>query len=96
MFIPTDNNISTITDMRENAISLLQSVQKKQSPTIIMHRNSPKAILLSVTRYNQLMEMVEDYLDEELVLKLEKQRKTAKKSDYIPFEKVLKEFNIDV
>jgi len=96
MFIPTNDNFSTITDMRENAISLLQSVQKKKSPTIIMHRNSPKAVLLSVNKYNQLMEMIEDYLDEELALKLEKRAAKAKKSDYISAEKVNQELGLNL
>jgi|APSaa5957512622_1039677.scaffolds.fasta_scaffold39577_3 prevent-host-death family protein len=96
MLIPTDDNISTITDMRENTISLLKSVQNKQDPTIIMHRNSPKAILLSIKRYNQLMEMIEDYLDEELALRLEKKALKATKKDYISLGDMAKKHNIKI
>ncbi|MBU1085041.1 type II toxin-antitoxin system Phd/YefM family antitoxin [Patescibacteria group bacterium] len=96
MMIPTDNNISTITDMRENTLSLLQSVQKKQSPTIIMYRNSPKAILLSIKKYNQLMEMVEDYLDEELALELEQEALSATQKDYISLKDMAKKHSVKI
>jgi len=96
MIVPTDKDISTITDMREKTLKILQMVQNKKKPTIIMYRNSPKAILLSVKRYNQLMDMLEDYLDEDLALELEQKAKKAKKSDYIPMQKVFKDLNINV
>lgn len=96
MIIPTDKDIRTITDMRENTLELLHSLQKKQDPTVIMHRNSPKAILLSIKRYNQLMSMLEDYLDEELAVALEKKALKATKKDYLPLKQVYKELGIDV
>ena len=92
MLIPTKTDIKTITDMRENALDLLKGVEKKKKPTIIFHHNSPKAILLSVGYYNQLMNLLEDYIDGELAKQLEKQPK--KKEDYLPLEEVIKKLKI--
>jgi PHD/YefM family antitoxin component YafN of YafNO toxin-antitoxin module len=94
MHIPTDDNIKTITDMRENALMLLKDLKKGNQPTIIFHHNSPKAVMLSVKKYNELMDMLEDYMDGELARKLEKEK--SKKTDYIPFKKVLKEHNLKI
>lgn len=94
MFIPTKNDIKTITDLRENTLALLKNVQKKQGATVIFHRNSPKVVMLSIDRYNQLMSLLEDYIDGELARELEKRPK--KKEDYIPFEKVVKELKISL
>lgn len=92
MLIPTEENIKTITDMRENALGLLQAVQKKQKPTIIFHRNNPKAVLLSIQEYNHLMDLLEDYIDGELARELEKEPR--KKEDYIALEELAKELKI--
>lgn len=92
MIIPTQNNIKTITDMRENALGLLEGVRKKDEPTIIFNRANPMAVLLSVKRYNRLMDLLEDYLDGELARELEQQPK--KKSDYIPLGKITKKLKI--
>jgi len=94
MLIPTEDHIKTITDMRENALALLQSVQKRQEPIIVFHRNSPKAVLLSVKYFNQLMELLENYVDGEIARELEKKPKDKK--DYIPFQKAIKELKIKV
>lgn len=96
MLIPTAKNISSISDIRENTLAVLNQVQKQSQPMIVMHRNSPRAVLLSVQRYNQLMSLLEDYLDEELALELEKKAKKMTKKDYIPLSKLHQELGINV
>ena len=83
MMIPTADDIKTVTDMRENTLSLLDRVQKKEGPTIIMYNNTPRAVMLSVEEYNNLMEAIEDYSDELEAISLEKQAKKASKKDLI-------------
>ena len=64
MLIPTKTNVKTITDMRENALGLLKSVEKG-SPTYIFHRSKPKAVLLGIDDFVKIQELIENYLDEE-------------------------------
>lgn len=62
MIIPTAQNTKTITDLRERALELLKQVGKS-GPTFILHRSKPKAVILSIEEYANLLEMLEDYLD---------------------------------
>lgn len=96
MLIPTNKNISSISDIRENTLGVLNQVEKLSQPMIVMHRNSPRAVLLSVQRYNQLMGLLEDYLDEELAVELEKKAKNSSKKDYIRMAKLHRELGINV
>lgn len=72
MLIPTKDNVKTITDMREDALGLLKSVQRG-SPTYIFHRCKPKAVLLGVEDFVKIQELIEDYLDEEEANKLSRE-----------------------
>lgn len=70
MLIPTKENTKTITDLRERALELLKQVQKK-GPTYIFHHSQPKAVMLSIEEYSDLLETLEDYLDSLTAKKLE-------------------------
>lgn len=94
MIIPTKDNIRTITDMRERALELLRDVQKREQPTIIFHRNSPEAVLLSVKEYNHLMDLLEDYIDGEMAREFEKRPK--KQKSYLTSEEVTKKLKVTV
>lgn len=94
MLVPTKDDVKTITDMREDASGLLKRAEKTDKPTIIFHRNTPKAVLLSVKRYNQLMSVLEDAIDAEIAKELEKEE--IKEEDYIPSEKVLRDLKIKI
>lgn len=62
MFIPTAKNTKTITDLRENAVGLLNQIQKS-GPAFIFQHSKPKAVMLSVEEYANMLEMLEDYFD---------------------------------
>ena len=62
MIIPTGKNTKTITDLRENALEMLKQA-KRIGPTFILHRSKPKAVMLSIEEYSNMMEMLEDYFD---------------------------------
>ena len=62
MLIPTKENTKTITDLRERALDLLKQVQKS-GPTYIFHHSQPKAVMISIEEYANLLDTLEDYLD---------------------------------
>ncbi len=62
MIIPTAKNTKTITDLREKALEMLEQT-KKSGPTFIFHHSKPKAVMLSIEEYSNMMEMLEDYFD---------------------------------
>lgn len=62
MLLPTAKNTKTITDLREKAVELLTQVQKS-GPAFIFQHSKPKAVMLSIEEYSNLMEMLEDYFD---------------------------------
>jgi len=80
--------------MRENAASLLNTVQKQNKPTVIFHRNNPKAVLISITEYNRLMDLLEDYIDGELARELEKTK--TRNEAYVPLAKVVRRFKVKI
>jgi PHD/YefM family antitoxin component YafN of YafNO toxin-antitoxin module len=62
MLIPTRKNIKTITDMREDALGLLKTVEK-QGLTYIFHHSRPRAVMFSLDDFIKLQELLENYLD---------------------------------
>ncbi len=87
MLIPTSKNVKTITDMREDALGLLNLV-KKNGITYIFHRSEPKAVMLDIDEFVRIQEMLEDYFDELDAKQLEKEP-TGK---LIPQEDIIKEY----
>ena len=63
MLIPTKQNIKTITDMREDALKLLDAV-KTQGLVYLFHHSDPQAVMLSLDEFQRMQELVEDHLDE--------------------------------
>lgn len=87
MLIPTSKNVKTITDMREDALGLLNLV-KKNGVTYIFHRSEPKAVMMDIDEFVRMQELLEDYFDEIEVQELEK--KPVGK--LIPEEDIIKEY----
>jgi len=63
MLIPTKKNVKTITDMREDALGLLKTVER-QGLTYIFHHSRPRAVMFPLNDFIKLQELLEDYLDE--------------------------------
>lgn len=76
MIIPTAKNTKTITDLREKAVELLEQAQKS-GPTFIFLHSKPKAVMLSIKEYSNLMEMLEDYFDSLKAQELEENPQTG-------------------
>ena len=70
MFIPTSDNISTVTDMRVNAIGLLRDVEKK-GVKYIFQRSKPLAVMVNMKLLKRLAEMLEDWEDQQRVYEIE-------------------------
>ena len=87
MLIPTSKNVKTITDMREDALGLLDLV-KKNGVTYIFHRSEPKAVMLDIDEFVRIQELLEDYFDEMEAQKLAKEPV----GKLIPEEDIIKEY----
>ena len=87
MLIPTSKNVKTITDMREDALGLLDLV-KKNGVTYIFHRSQPKVVMIDVDEFVRLQEMLEDHQDELDAIELEKEPREKG----IPIEEIMKEY----
>ncbi|MEK9169836.1 MAG: type II toxin-antitoxin system Phd/YefM family antitoxin, partial [Patescibacteria group bacterium] len=79
-------NVKTITDMREDALGLLNLV-KKNGVTYIFHRSEPKAVMLDIDEFVRIQELLEDYFDEMEAQKLAKEPV----GKLIPEEDIIKE-----
>lgn len=89
MLIPTSQNTKTVTDMREDAIGLLNDVQKLGLVYLFQH-SDPKAVVLSLEEFGKIMDIIEDYQDTteaEAVLK-------DKKTRFIPLDQAWKKYNL--
>ena len=58
MLIPTKKNIATVTDLRTRTIDLLKEVEK-EGVKYVFQRSDPKAVLLSMEEYENLIEDLE-------------------------------------
>lgn len=74
MLIPTINNVKTITDMREDALGLLNSVDES-GLTYIFHRSKPRAVLLNIADFLVLQNALEDLQDFDDVRKLSREKR---------------------
>ena len=72
MILPTDDNVSTVTDIRRDTIGFLRDVKKK-GMKYIFQQSSLKAITLSVEEYELWMERIEDLQDQLRFIQLEKE-----------------------
>jgi len=88
MLIPTNQNIKTITDMRENALELLEEV-KNQGLLYVFQHSNPKAVLLSMEEFERLYTLLEDHLDEMEAVKLSRK----KRGKGIPLAAILKKYS---
>jgi len=88
MLIPTTKNVKTITDMREDALGLLNFVQK-DGMAYIFHRSQPKAVLLSIKYFLALQNAAEELEDIKDVEKLKKEPRDKG----IPLKDILLKYN---
>lgn len=51
--------ISTISDLRYKTKKVLKDASK--SPVVVMHRTSPQGVILSMKKYQEMLDTIEDY-----------------------------------
>lgn len=61
--IPNSTNTKTITDLRENTLGVLDLL-KKDKLVYVNYKSKPKAVMLDVDQFIQLMEELEDLRDQ--------------------------------
>jgi len=86
----TDDNIKTITDMRQQTLAIMQYAQKNQEPVFIMQHSKPKGVFLSFEKYQKMVSLIEDHLDTietETVLE-------SKETKFMPLEKFWRKYKL--
>ncbi len=68
--IPSKDNISTVTDMRRDAIGLLKDVEKK-GMKYIFQNSKPMAVMMNMIIFKRFLEMLEDEEDQKRVYEIE-------------------------
>jgi PHD/YefM family antitoxin component YafN of YafNO toxin-antitoxin module len=71
MLIPTKQNIITVTDMRVNTLKLLEDVDRTGF-RYIFQRSNPRAVILSISEYKDMLDRLEDKEDQLYAQKIEK------------------------
>ena len=81
--IPSAKNVKSITDLRENANKMIENVQT-DGQYYIFYRNKPKAIFMSLDKYNDLLHSIEELQDLVSIKALDK--KKIEKKDFMTLE----------
>lgn len=84
------NSISTISDLRFKTKEVLNRAVKK--PIFLFNRSKPTGVLLSLDKYEAILETLEDYQDTIDALILEKEDKSKVK--WMSHEEVKKLLNV--
>mgnify|MGYP001563867872 CR=1 FL=1 len=87
MLLPTRQNTKTITDLREDTLGVLSDVDKLGLVYVFAH-SDPRAVVLSLTEFAKLRELLEDRVDELNASELARQDR----GPGIPLKKVAKKF----
>lgn len=91
MIIPAEENIKTVTDLRENTLKLLELVGRKKQSVFVFRGSRPtNVVMLPRDDYLEVLEMLEDYFDELEAAELEEESKECG----IPLKKLMKEYNL--
>lgn len=78
-----NTNTLSISELRQHATEAVDSVSKKQEPTVIFKRSQPKAVLVDINYFQALEEAVLDLTDSY-------EAEKAKTEDKTPFSTYLK------
>lgn len=79
MLIPTSQNTKTISDLRKNPLGLLTTLEKSGGPQYIFYRANPRAVMINISDYIDLIKNQEDYFDSLMAKKYEKEDKKKTK-----------------
>ncbi|PIT97408.1 hypothetical protein COT77_01485 [Candidatus Berkelbacteria bacterium CG10_big_fil_rev_8_21_14_0_10_41_12] len=66
----TKNNIIPISQIRKEAEKVLDKISRNDQPFYLFSRSQIKAVLVNPEKFAEMQEMVEDYLDQQELLKV--------------------------
>lgn len=75
MLIPTLQNTKTISDLRERPVELLKELSLICGPLYIFYRSKPNAVILSLSEFQKLLDIAEDYFDASKAEEYEREKK---------------------
>jgi PHD/YefM family antitoxin component YafN of YafNO toxin-antitoxin module len=90
MLIPTDQNIKTITDLREKTNAFIADVKKNEEPTLVFKGNKPQFAAINLSYLKKLYDILEDFEDAALASELISEAEPGGES----LEKVAKDLDI--
>lgn len=76
-------------EVRDHMAQIIKSISQEGSSCFITQYGKAEAVMISVDRFNELMSLVEDVLDEKdewLALRVEEAKRNFKKTGGIKFE----------
>ena len=76
-------------EVRDHMAEIIKSISKEGASCFITQYGKAQAVMISVERFNELISLVEDALDEKdelLALRVEEARRNYKKTGGIKFE----------
>ena len=83
--------IKSLTDLRLNPKNILK-LAEEEGAVYILDRSKPKGVVLSLEKYDEMVDLIDDYLDGLEMAEFEKKPKNPK--DWISLEEVKKELGI--
>lgn len=83
--------LRSITDLRLNPL-LISRLASDEGPVYILNRNKPVSVMIDVEEYEELLNQFQDAKD---AAEIKKWKKTAKPSDFISHQKLMKELKLE-
>lgn len=77
----TISQLASVSDLQRDYRSLVERIKKVAQPIVLLRRNKPEAVLISVAAYEELVEkkrLCEEGLALEAVADFEKERKAGR------------------
>ena len=86
------NSLVPISRFNKGEANKIFDEVKKTGFKIVLKNNTPACVLLTLEKYEKMLEIVEDY---NLLVEAETRMAKAKPRDFIPMNKVMKELGIN-
>ena len=83
--------IKSLTDLRSNPLNVIKLAQQ-EGAVYILNRTRPTSVLLSLEKYDEMVDLIDDYLDG--IWMAEQEKKPFDPKDWIPWEEVKKSLKI--
>lgn len=82
------NTIKSITDLRNNP-GAIADLAREEGPVLIFDRSRPSGVFVSPEQYEDMIDLIDDYLD---LQDIKVRRKQIRRKDLVPLEKIEEEY----